>query len=161
MSTITTAFRSRWGFHPFAYATYRKLKLLSLVWERAIRLAHTWRRWKRKAPHNRVSRRRLRDAEGRTIGYADPVPRAEPPLCPLFTRKVQEKRFVDAKGNIIREGFLDENVVTDDPGIASDYSAARRPAASPDAVRPLRCTSAQIDALYEQAVAWLEQQDAG
>jgi hypothetical protein len=161
MSAVANVFRSRWGFHPCEYATYRKLKLLNMVYERAVRLAHAWERWKRKDPHNRVSRRRLRDAGGRTIGYAEPVPLPEPPLCPVFSRKVQERRFVDKKGHCSKEGFLEEKVVTDVPLIASDYSAARRPAADAAAVPRLHHTAAQIDELYEQARAWLEQQDVG
>ena len=35
-------FRSRWGFHPCDYLTYRKLKFLNQVYLRAIRLAHGW-----------------------------------------------------------------------------------------------------------------------
>src|SRR5579862_210432 len=108
MSTVSTSFCSHWGFHPCDYATYRKLKLLNLVYERAVCLAHAWDRWHRKEPHNRICRRRLRDEQGRTIGYAEPVPLAEPPLCPVFSRKVQEKRFVDRKGTYAKEGFLEE-----------------------------------------------------
>jgi hypothetical protein len=161
MSAVPTAFRSRWGFHPCDYATYRKLRLLNRVYERAVRLAHAWDRWKRKDPHNRVTRRRLRDATGRPICYAEPAPLAEPPLCPLFSRKVQERRFVDKKGRCTPEGFLDDKVVTDGPWIPTDYSAARRPVSDPGAVRPLRCTLAQIDEFYARALAWLEQQDVG
>jgi hypothetical protein len=159
MSDIPTVFRSRWGFHPCEYTTYRKLKLLNRVLERAVRLAHAWKRWSRKDPHNRVCRRRIRDAAGRTIGYGEPIPLAEPPLCPVFSRKVHERRFVDRKGHCRKEGHLEETVVTDDRQIASDYSTARRPAANPGSVRPLHCTVAQIDELYDQARAWLEQQD--
>jgi hypothetical protein len=160
MSTAT-AFRSRWGFHPCDYATFRKLKFLNMVFLRAIRMDHAWKRWKRKAPQNRVRRCRLRDDQGRPIGYTDPVPLTEPPLCSLFSHKVEVKRFVDSMGTIVKEGFLDETVVTEDGGIAMDYSAARKPRLDPNGVRPLRCTSAEIDARYEQARAWLEQQDIG
>jgi hypothetical protein len=159
MSAIQSVFRSRFGCHPCDYATYRKLKILNGVYERAIRLAHAWKRWKRKDPHNRVIRRRIRNEQGQTIGYADPVPLPEPAICPVFSRKVQEKRFVDKKGNHLQEGFLDEKVVTDDPRIATDYSTARRPQADPSAVRPLGCTLAEIDELLEKARAWLEEQD--
>jgi len=161
MSAVSTTYRSRWGFHPCEYATYRKLKLLNLVYERAVRLAHAWDRWHRKDPHNRVSRRRLRDDQGRTIGYAEPVPLPEPPLCPVFSRKEQEQRFVHKKGNYAKDGFLDEKVVTVHAWIATDYSAARKPASDAGAVRPLRGMLAEIDELYEQARAWLEQQDFG
>lgn len=161
MSAVSTTYRSRWGFHPCDYATYRKLKLLNRVHERAVRLAHSWDRWHRKDPHNRVCRRRIRDDQGRTIGYAEPVPIPEPPLCSVFCRKEQERRFVDNKGNYCKDGFLDEKVVTDHGWIATDYSAARKPASEPGAFRPLHGTVAEIDELYEQARAWLERQDLG
>jgi hypothetical protein len=159
MSAIQTVFRSRWGFHPCDFATYRKLKFLNVVYQRAVRLAHAWERWHRKAPHNRVRRRRLRNELGQTVGYTDGVPLPEPPLCPVFSRKVQHRRFIDSKGNYSKEGFLDEMLVTDDPGIASDYSTARRPAVEQAAVGPLRSTAAELDELYTKARAWLEQQD--
>lgn len=152
MSVIATTFRSRWGFHPCDHATYRKLKLLNLVYERAVRLAHAWDRWHRKAPHNRVCRRRLRDDQGRIIGYAAPVPLAEPPLCAVFSRKVQEQCFVDKLGNYSKQGYLAEKVVTDHVWIATDYPAARKPA-SAAVVRPLHVTIAEVDELYEQARA--------
>jgi len=159
MSAVQTVFQSRFGFHPCDYSTYRKLKFLNMVYQRAVRLAHAWHRWKRKDPHNRVSRHRIRNDKGQTIGYADPVPLSEPMICPVFSRKVQEKRFVDKNGRHIKEGFLDEKVVTDDPRIATDYSAVRKPVPEPAAVRPLRATVPEIDELYEKARAWVEQQD--
>ncbi len=159
MSATESVFRSRFGFHPCDYATYRKLKFLSLVYQRAVRMAHAWDRWKRKDPQNRVCRRRIRNEQGQPIGYGDPVPLSEPPICPVFSRKVQEKRFVDKKGNRFKDGFLDDKVVTDNPGIAADYALARRPQSDPASVHPLRCPLAQIDALYEKARAWLERQD--
>jgi hypothetical protein len=159
MAIVSQAFQSRWGFHPCDHATYRKLKFLNLVYQRAVRLAHAWDRWQRKDPHNRVHRRRIRNEQGQTIGYADPVPVPEPPLCPVFSRKVQEKRFVDRKGICFQDGFLEEKVVTADPRIATDYRTARTPASDPESVRPLGCPIAEIDDLYEQARAWVEQQD--
>ena len=90
-------------------------------------MAHAWQRWKRKDPHNRVSRRRIRSENGRTIGYDRPTPLAEPPLCTVFSRKAQEKRFVDKKGICFKDGFLDNALVTDEPWIAKDYAAARTP----------------------------------
>jgi hypothetical protein len=159
MSTVQQVFQSRWGLHPCDYSTFRKLKFLNMLYQRAVRMAHAWDRWKRKDPHNRVSRRRIRNEKGQTIGYGEPIPVAEPPICPVFSRKVQEKRFVDKKGNHSKDGFLDERVVTDDPRIATDYSAARKPVSDPGAVRPLRCSLAEIDDWYDKARAWVEQQD--
>lgn len=159
MSALQSVFPSRFGFHPCDYPTYRKLKFLNLVYLRAVLLAHAWERWKRKDPQNRVRRCRIRNEKGQTIGYTDPVPIPEPPICPVFSRRVQETRFVDKKGNHFKDGFLDEKVMTDDPQIATDYSAARRPMPEPGAVRPLRSSLAEIDDWFEKARAWLEQQD--
>jgi len=105
-------FQSRWGFHPCDYATYRKLKFLHLIYQKAVRLAHAWQRWQRKDPHNRVMRRRIRNDKGQTIGYEPPVPLPEPAICPIYSQKSLEKLHVDKKGNIFRDGFLEERVIT-------------------------------------------------
>src|SRR5712691_10368216 len=118
-------FQSRWGFHPCDYQTFRKLKFLNQIFLHAARLAHAWQRWKRKDPHNRVIRRRIRNDKGQTIGYEPPVPMPEPKICPVFSQKVFENRHVDKKGNLSKGGFMEEKVVTDDLWIPGDYSSAR------------------------------------
>ena len=65
-------FQSRWGFHPCDYATFRKLKFLRHLHQKALRMAHAWECWNRKDPHNRVLRRRIRNAKGQTLGYEPP-----------------------------------------------------------------------------------------
>ncbi|HZU39322.1 MAG TPA: hypothetical protein VFA18_25575 [Gemmataceae bacterium] len=152
-------FRSRWGFHPCDYATYRKLKLLNQVYLRAVRLAHAWARWKRKDPHNRVSRRRIRNNKGQTVGYGPPMPLPEPKVCPVFSQKVFEKRYVDKKGTVTREGFMEETVIMINGWISVGYASARRPVAEPDKVQPLHHTAAEMEALYQEARTCLEQQD--
>jgi hypothetical protein len=157
--TTLTVFPSRWGYHPCDYSTYRKLNTLHALYQKALRQAHAWRRWKRKDPHNRVSRRRIRNDRGQTIGYGPPRPLPEPTLCPLFVHKAYSKCYVDKKGANHPGGFLDEIVVIDDLGIVAAYGAARKPASQADAVVPLSRGVAEIDALYEEARSLLEQQD--
>jgi hypothetical protein len=152
-----TMFQSRWGFHPCDYATFRKLKFLHHVYQKALRMAHAWERWKRKAPHNRVMRCRIRNDRGQTIGYETPVPLAEPRICPIFSQKILENRHVDNLGKVYRDGFLDERVVTEDLGIAGDFAGARRPAKELADVRQLRVSVEAIGALYEQARSWMEE----
>ena len=152
-------FRSRWGFHPCDYQTFRKLKLLNQVYLRAVRLEHAWTRWKRKEPHNRVLRRRIRNEKGQTISYEPPLPLPEPTICQVFSQKVAETLHVDRKGNVFREGFLEEKVVTDDLWIPADYATARRPALDPSAVQALHLSVTAIEELYEKARLWLEEQD--
>ena len=150
-------FQSRWGFHPCDYKTYRKLKFLHHAYLKAMRLAHAWQRWKRKDPHNRVMRRRIRNDKGQTIGYEPPLPILEPGICPIFSQKMLEKRHVDKKGQYFRDGFLEERVVTDDFGIVADYAAARKPAKEVAEVQPLRMSIEAIDGLYEQVRKGLEE----
>jgi hypothetical protein len=152
-------FRSRWGFHPCDYQTYRKLKFLNQVYLQAIRLAHCWARWKRKDPHNRVIRCRIRNEKGQTIGYKPPLPLPEPKICSLFSQKVFEQRHMDKKGNFSREGFLEEKLVTDHLWIPVDYASARKPVADPAKVQPLHLTLAELEELYEKARRWLGEQD--
>jgi hypothetical protein len=152
-------FPSRWGFHPCDYQTYRKLRFLNQVCLQAIRLAHAWQRWHRKDPHNRVLRRRVRNAKGQTVGYEAPTPLPEPKICPLFSQKVFEKRHVDKRGNFFTEGFMEEKVITDDLGIPADYAAARKPVADPAAVPPLHLTAGELEELHRKARTWLEEQD--
>jgi hypothetical protein len=152
-------FQSRWGFHPCDYQTYRKLKFLNQVYLRALRLAHAWTRWKRKDPHNRVIRRRIRNQTGQVIGYDPPIQLPEPPTCPIFSQKVFEKCHVDKKGNFSREGFLQEKVATDDFRIPGDYASARKPAVSQGEVQPLHHTPRELEEMYDKARRWLEEQD--
>src|SRR5262245_9109067 len=95
---LSTVFQSRWGFHPCDFSAYRKLKLLNHLLLRARRMAAAWERWHRKDPHNRVTRGRIRNEKGQTVGYEPPVPRAEPAICPVFSRKEAVRRFVDKRG---------------------------------------------------------------
>ncbi len=152
-------FRSRWGFHPCDHATYRKLKFLNQVYLQAVRLAHAWARWKRKAPHNRVIRRRIHNEKGQTIGYEAPLPLPEPRICDVFSAKVFERRHVDAQGNFSREGFLEERVATNGHGIPAAYALARMPVADEAMVQPLRLTLPEIEELFAKARCWLVEQD--
>jgi hypothetical protein len=152
-------FRSRWGFHPCDYATYRKLKFLNQVYLRAVHMASAWERWQRKDPHNRVIRRRIRNEQGQTIGYAPPVPLSEPPICPVFSRKVFEQRHVDRKGNFSREGIREERVDMVHRWIPAAFVSARKPVADPAEVQPLQHRLGEVEELCEQARCWLEEQD--
>jgi hypothetical protein len=154
-----TMFRSRWGFHPCDYQTYRKLKFLNQLYLKAVRMAHAWDRWRRKDPHNRVTRRRIRNEKGQIIGYGPPVPLPEPKICSVFSQKMFEQRHVDKKGNFSREGFTEEKVVTDHIWIPADYASARKPAADPAVIRCLHQNLAELEELYDKARRWLEEQD--
>jgi hypothetical protein len=84
MNQSTPSYKSRWGFHPCDYATFRKLKLLHRWYFQTLRDYAAWRRWSRKEPQNRVFREYLRDELGRKCGVKSVRPRPEPTYCSLF-----------------------------------------------------------------------------
>jgi hypothetical protein len=114
------------------------LKRLNAACEEARRRYAAWRRWKRKLPHNRVVRRCLRDERGRRVGCEVVGPLPEPPLPPLFCVRRLVPSFWGEDGRPLPEPRPVEDVVFGDLGIPEAYRAARKPAASPETVRPLR-----------------------
>jgi hypothetical protein len=117
--------QSKWWFHPCARGVFHKLKRLNIALERARRQVATWKRWDRKHPNNRVSRKRIRNDQGQVIGYESPVPIPEPRLCPVFTDWHR----------LIRDGIADE------------YRNSRHPVAKPEMVKPLSISEEEIDRL--------------
>ncbi len=81
------AFQSKWGFHPCDRETCKKLKEINKFLTKARHQKAAWERWDRKMPHNRVIRRKLRDSQGRAVGYAAPEPMPEPELDSVFCHK--------------------------------------------------------------------------
>ena len=145
------AFRSRWGWHPCDYATFVLLKRLHAAYWRALRRYATWQRWHRKMPHNRVLRRRVRDAQGRKIGVEVLGPWPEPPLPSLFCTRRQVLTHWGEDGKPLQEGRLTEKVVFDDLGVPAAYRAARHPAATEQEVTPPLLTAEEVRSLAAQA----------
>jgi hypothetical protein len=98
-----------------------------------------WRRWNAKLPHNRVSRPRIRDSNGRVVGYALGVPIPEPPLPTVACRKVTrpsgkvEVEFAGPSSAALRR-------------LQEAYRLARRPRPSAAEVEPLPVTMAEVSA---------------
>jgi hypothetical protein len=131
--------QSRWGFHPCSFAEFSELRA---VW-RAVLTHHRqmagWGRWNAKAPHNRVTRPRIRDTSGRVIGYGEAVPVAEPPLPACACRKV-----VRPSGKVAVEYSGPSGV--DVHRLQQAYRLARWPRATPAEVEPLPVTMAEVTA---------------
>jgi len=124
-------YKSRWGFHPCDYQTFKKLKFLHKLYHEALRKKAEWERWERKAPWNRVIRHKIRNSQGQVIGFQPPVCRPEPELCPVFNEKVKEVHMRN----------LD---------VFADYQNARHPSPLPEEVQPLKLSLEEIDRLYQQ-----------
>lgn len=113
------------------------LKELNKLWFQARRQAAAWRRWHRKLPHNRIRRSRIRDGQGRVIGYGPPTSLAEPQLHPGFCRKVT-----------LPSGKVE--VIAKHHEIEAAYRLARYPRPRPEDVVPLPITEAEIVRMYTE-----------
>src|SRR5205085_10440943 len=101
--------------------------------------------WAAKAPHNRVTRPRVRDQSGRVVGYALGVPVPEPPLLAVACRKVTrpsgrvEVEFAGPTGKDLRR-------------LQEAYRLARRPRPTAAEVEPLPVTAEEVRAWTAAAV---------
>lgn len=143
--------QSRWGFHPCSKEIDRKLRFLNGVYQSALHKSGAWRRWERKAPHNRVARPRVRNAAGRVVGYGEPVPLGEPKLCPVFAEKVTRRVNWHPTLGYHADGIDLTEVVVSDRRIPEAARIARTPADSPGDVRPLPLSVEEIEELYATA----------
>jgi len=138
-------YQSRWGYHPCDYETFVLLKLLNARWLVAQRRHAQWQRWFRKKPANRVVRRWLRDGEGRKIGREVVGRQPEPRVCPLFCKRVTVVSHWSESGECLPAGReVDGYALLAPLGIPKTYRAARTPAPTAEAVRPLPLTAAEI-----------------
>ena len=143
--TERKVYETKWGYMAYSYEDYLKLKRLNAIYFKALGQASRWERWVRKAPHNRVRRRTVRDDAGRKIGREIVGPRPEPPVCDMFSRKLTT---IDREpiGRWF-EGWIE----TKDHGIAEEYRKARRPTPTRDDVEAPGLTGEQIDRLLAEA----------
>jgi hypothetical protein len=145
------AHRSKWGWHPCDYETYRLLKALNRLCEQARRQCAAWHRWRRKLPHNRVLRRAVLDERGSKVGWEVAGPRPEPGLTPLFCARRRELTYWGEDGRPLREARPAETVALADHGVPEAYAAARRPAPTEEGVARLRLTPAEVRRLAAEA----------
>jgi hypothetical protein len=129
MTTATSTFKSRWGYHPCDFATFAKLKLLHKRYWQTVYDFHRWHRWLRKKPQNRQ--------------------RAEPAYCKLFVEDTPWYKPVQCNGV---NGFKVYPKKVVDHGIVDLYRSARMPQGEP--VAPLDASLLRrIDALYNEVLS--------
>ena len=132
MNEVSTSqsFRSRFGYHPCDWATFRKLKDLHRWYWQTVRDFHRWWRWQRKLPANRRG--------------------PEPQHCPAFVLLRPWRQWRKCHGmTAVRE--YPRRLV--DRGVLGWYQAARRPQNEPP--RPWdELTLQEIDRLHTEAAAW-------
>lgn len=120
MSSTFNQHRSRFGFHPCDYTLFLKLKYLRKHYWIAVRQFHTWHRWFRKEPQNRIG--------------------TEPKYSQAFVENVPWAKPVKA-------GFKLYPRTVHDHGVIELYQSARVPSREPvESFSPE--TFAAIEALF-------------
>lgn len=145
IQTQAQTFQSRWGYHPCDYETFKKLKLISKAYRKAIVMVSRWKRWKRKDPKNRVIRQKIRNDMGQVIGYEQPTPMPEPKICTVFTTLTPPE-----------PNNQHRYLITTGSEWLSEYSQARKPQLSPSAVKPLLYPTTIIENMFQKVSMWLE-----
>ncbi len=133
-------FETRWGFVAYSYEDYTKLKSLYKIFYKARTNAARWNRWARKAPHNRVQRKWVRNELGQKISFEIVGLMSEPNVCKLFSKK---HRWFNE--------YVTDNL------IELEYQKSRRPMSEADVVEG-EFSSAKIDELLIEAEIWREEQ---
>jgi hypothetical protein len=133
MTTASTLFKSRWGFHPCDYEFFLKLKRLHRWYWQTVYDYHRWHRWWRKEPQNRIG--------------------PEPTFCPLFIEDTMWYKPVRIRGE---NGFKVYPKTVTDHGVVELYQTASTP--QPEPVAPLDPeTKERIELLYEKTETWFEE----
>ena len=108
MSSVNKAHQSRFGFHPCTHEIYLKLKYLHRRYWDTLRQFHTWHRWNRKQPENRIGN--------------------EPKFCPCFVENRPWAKRVTRAGE---KGFKLYPKTVVDHDVLRLYHEARMPQADP------------------------------
>lgn len=135
----------KYGFYPCTWETYQKLKVINVAYNRAKHDLAIWQRWERKDPHNRVARPKVKDAEGRVVGYGKDIVLPEPEVSSVFCEATIKK--YDKNGRYVKEGLPDYKLK--DYRIEEDYRRARYPVQAEEAVEFLSMSMETIDWLYQ------------
>jgi hypothetical protein len=137
--TSEVTFKSRHGYHNCDYQTWLKLRHLRKCLFQAIRAKAAWERWYGKEPQNRVRRHKIRDDQGRVIGYGpNPEPIPEPKVEPPFLQKNRIPVLGEPKVTV---ELLHKRLI--------EVVASTSPHYTPETVPPLGMKPEQIDALYD------------
>jgi hypothetical protein len=140
----------KYGYHPCDWQTYQKLKKINMALTEAIHMKAAWERWYMKEERNRVIRKRIKDSNGQVIGYEDPIPCPEPPLCPVFSTKIVNMSKWDKHHVYHKDPVEVISIELTKLPIYEDYRKARYPSASEESCSLLSINLDLVNELYEK-----------
>lgn len=143
MSTANiTLFKSRWGFHPCDWSTYRKLQYIHACYYDNLKWFAAWQRWARKRPENRVYWKKTRDSKKIADGC-----RPEPSFCWFFIRDNLKEALKKNPQAFVNKPSRSITLV--DRGFIEDYKRAKYPKAE-DQVTPLEHSVEEIERAFHE-----------
>ncbi len=146
---MSKVFETKWGYVAYSYEDYKKLKRLNFIFQKARVGAAQWKRWVRKAPHNRIQKCCIRNEKGQKTGYEIVGPSSEPKVCDLFSTKL-----VDVDRKPLRRWF--EGYIRTDDAVEIEYQKSHKPVSTPEEVPEVKISSHAVDQLLEKAEKWYE-----
>lgn len=147
MITASHVHQGRFGFHPCDYATFLKLKLLNKRYVEAQHQKASYNRWERKAPHNRVTRKKVYNGHN-LVSYEAPVPRPEP----VFNGLLEKETYYspqDRNGQYVKQSIERSRLdwVHQAQWIPECYKLARMPNPTPESIKQLKLSDKDIEML--------------
>jgi len=147
--------KTKLGYFVCDKQTYQKVKRLRGYYLQSLQQAANWRRWHAKKAHNRIIQLRSTEDGKTTLGLV--LPKPEPRLVPVFSRKEVVRTYYDSTGQYIKDGMEVEKVSVCDMGILALYEAVRKPKKHAYNLPEVTTTIAELDDMLKEiqlALAW-------
>ncbi len=142
-------YKTRWGYVAYSYEDYKKLKRINMIYHKALKQAGKWKRWIRKAPHNRVIRKWTRNDQGWKVGSSIVGPEPQPSVCDWFSKKL-----VKLNREPVGRWFDGHTYIKTDNEAAVEYQKSRKPRFKAEDVEEPTWDTKQIDSLLRLAEGW-------
>ena len=141
--------QGKWGYYPADYETCQKLKKLNRAYQKTYSQIAAWERWDRKAPQNRLLRRKIRNDKNQVIGREVIGPAPEPYLNPVFLETYETPAVTYGSYTIPARKHIRRTARSVGFYIPAEYAKSRYPMPTAEQVAPLLITSEQIDAMLK------------
>lgn len=143
--------KTKYGYFACDKGTYKKIKRLYFYYWKAVQQAANWNRWHAKKPENRIVK--VKEKVGGKTVVKLVIPKSEPALVPVFTKKEVVTSYYDRNGQYVPGGFQDEKVGVCDMGIIALYKAVKTPKKYEKNLSDVTHTAEEIAAMLKEITA--------